>query len=388
MVAPVSDGEPVKIATASGINGLIWHSNNSALIYSAKIDGTYQILSIASEGGKPNQLTSAERDNDVADVSKDGESILIGSAKEESNLWMVDVFSSKETAVASSMDSELWSSVSPDGKRIAFQSIKNLSQGKNLKQGSILVKTRASNAPPTKLTESGFLPTWSPDGQYLAFMRPDGSKSEIWVVKETGGREKKLTSGEIPLVGYSVSPYNRVQSKDYSWSADSRSIAYISERNGFSNVWVVDTRGSGDTQVTNNKDKNLRLYCPVWSSSGSKIAYFSKTKKPNSNGKTIRRFWTIDTESKSEMKITEMDSAFRLIGWSENDRGLIVASPSKNFSALPPETKIGEVNIETGERKPIADLKNIYFYNINLSPDKKTIAYVSHEDGKRQRLAY
>jgi Tol biopolymer transport system component len=38
--------------------------------------------------------------------------------------------------------------------------------------------------------------------------------------------------------------------------------------------------------------------------------------------------------------------------------------------------------VETGERRPIAVLKDAYLFNIELSADRKQLAFVSHQDGK------
>jgi Tol biopolymer transport system component len=55
---------------------------------------------------------------------------------------------------------------------------------------------------------------------------------------------------------------------------------------------------------------------------------------------------------------------------------------SETVSGLPPATVLKRVAIAGGAQSPIADLKNIYFYNIFLSDDRKLIAYAARTDNK------
>ena len=381
--ASLPDGEPRQIAPESSkITAIVWHPDNKRVLYSAKVDRTIQVFSSSVADNKSNQLTFSDVDHHVSGVTKDGTSILFGSAKEESNLWQVNTVTSEESAVASSIDSELWSDVSPDNQKVVFQSIKNLAQGNNLKMGSILVKTIGSDAQPLKIAETGYLPRWSPQGDQLAFMRSEGNKPQIWSAGETGGREKKLTNVEMRDIGYSVSPYNQVEAAYFSWSPDGKSIVYVSKQNGFSNIRLTAAYGSSDIQITDNNDETLLFDCPMWSSDGSSIAYFSRQKKANTEGKLTSGLSIIDIDSKTERRVFETHLWFRLIGWSGSDQGLIIASPTKKYTVLPREIFLSEVNIETGKPTPIATLKNTYYYNIQISPKRSEIAYVSHEDDK------
>jgi len=365
------------------IKNTVWHSDNQRIFYSALVDGTFQIFVTDINGTLPKQVTFAERDGFVLNVSSDGAKILYGSAKEESDIWGVNLKDSKEFIVASDINSELWAKVSPDGKSIAYQSIKNLSQGNKLFNGTILTKTLNSDEPPIELVANGFLPVWSPDGQQIAFMQVLGKKYQIETIKATVGGQKHLTTGGIVRINNTILPYNQIQTSYISWSPDSTKIAYISERSGQYNIWLVNADGSNDVQLTSNNDSNLNLYCPLWSADGKHIAFTSKTGKRPADEKPTFSVWVIDTETKNSRLVMQEKLFLRLIGWSPTGGELILASVAgTETTGLQPEVFLLQVEIGTSQRSEITALKDTYLYNIHLSPDGKNIAFAAHREGK------
>ena len=367
------------VSAATEIKNTIWHPDNQKVFYSAAVDGSFQIFVTDINAAPPKQITFAERDCLVVDVSSDGAKILYGSAKEESDIWGVNLKDTKEFIVASDINSELWADVSPDGKSIAYQSIKNLSQGNNMTKGTILTKILNTDEPPTELVANSLLPVWSPDGGQIAFMQISGKEYQFGTIKADGGGQKQLTKGGIAPITHTVLPYNRIQTSYISWSPDNAKIAYISSQSGQHNIWLGNADGSGERQLTSNNDSNLYLYCPLWSSDGKRIAFTSKTGK----GKAIYGVWVIDPETKNSETVIQTDLFARLIGWSQNGEDLILASVNNSaVTGLQPEVFLLQVSVKTGEKRQIATLKDTYLYNVRQSPDGKNIAFAAHRDGK------
>nr|MCU0239043.1 serine/threonine-protein kinase [Pyrinomonadaceae bacterium] len=165
------------------IKNIVWHPDNNRIFYSALVDGVFQIFAIDINGTLPRQISTNEQDCLVLDISADGSKILYGATKEESDVWGINVKDAKEFIVASDISSELWADVSPDGKTLAYQSIKNLSQGNKLFNGNILTKTLDNQNQPQELVKNSGLPKWSPDGKTLAFVRLEGDKYQIKSIK-------------------------------------------------------------------------------------------------------------------------------------------------------------------------------------------------------------
>jgi Tol biopolymer transport system component/imidazolonepropionase-like amidohydrolase len=99
--------------------------------------------------------------------------------------------------------------------------------------------------------------TWSsldvsPDGKNFVF----DMLGDIFIASTEGGDAKPLTQD----FAWNIHP---------SFSPDGKQVAFISDRDGLSNVWVMDTNGENLRQVTKEK-KNL-IHSPKWSPDGQYI---------------------------------------------------------------------------------------------------------------------
>ncbi len=99
--------------------------------------------------------------------------------------------------------------------------------------------------------------TWAsldvtPDGSQIVF----DALGDIFVVDSEGGDAKPLTQDFAWNIHPSVSP-------------DGKKVAFISDRDGLSNVWVMNIDGSDLKQITKEK-KNL-IHSPKWSPDGQYI---------------------------------------------------------------------------------------------------------------------
>lgn len=360
--------------------GGAWAPESKRLFFSVISDGASQIMTADAATGMSRILANPETASAVAAASPDGKTILLSSAREEANLWRVDIATAGKTSIARDLNVKLWPSVSPDNTKVVYQSIKNLNSGDKLFKGAIALKTLGGgeNERPIVLSEQGFLPKWSPDGSTVALLRQIGRDINLFSVTSNGGSEKQLTSGGVEYAGYSPLPYNLAQSDAYSWSPDAARIAYIANRNGQFGVWAVSPADGSETLLTAATDGSL-FHCPVFSPDGRRLAYSYRKKERDASGKFVRGLMSIDLAGSEPKQIMETTKAIRLIGWSADSGSLIIAEASQDNVGLPAETYLIRVSLADGAETRVANLKNAYFYNIFLSEDKKQLAYAARE---------
>ncbi|HEX6976154.1 MAG TPA: hypothetical protein VF147_17225, partial [Vicinamibacterales bacterium] len=142
---------------------------------------------------------------------------------------------------------------SPDGTRIAFDSDRD---------GERAVYIADSNGHNVRRVSGGgfaAIPSWSPDGQSLAFVRAEPGKPRVWNLWMTDletGAERRLTS------------YQYGQPWGGSWFPDGKRIAYSHE----SNLVILDL-ASGKRRVFNAPIKGRLVRTPAVSPDGRRVIF-------------------------------------------------------------------------------------------------------------------
>ena len=106
-------------------------------------------------------------------------------------------------------------------------------------------------------------PAWSPDGRKLAFVSRRDGNSEIYVMNADGSGQENLTQ-------------QPASDSHPSWSPDGRKLAFVSRRDGNSEIYVMNADGSGLRNVTRTPSNDLD---PAWSPDGGAIAFVHKIQK-------------------------------------------------------------------------------------------------------------
>ncbi len=93
----------------------------------------------------------------------------------------------------------------------------------------------------------------APDGKTIVF----DMLGDLYTIPITGGEAQHLTSG----LAWDVEPR---------YSPDGKTIAFVSDRDGAPNVWLIDRDGSRPRALTTGRDS--RYWGPVWLPDGNAIA--------------------------------------------------------------------------------------------------------------------
>ena len=356
----------------------IWLPDERRVIYNSIRNGVRQICLAFLDERPDMQFTFNDSDSVVSDVSVDGSKILYKSNKNDLDLWGVNLSDKTEFQVTSDMGGEFWQDVSPNSENIVYQSAPWTSIENKLTSSLILTQKVKNNGQKITLSADGFNPRWSPDGTQIAFLHSDNSKINLWLTSSHGGDARQLTSDGVLFGGYTLLPFNLVQTQDYQWSPDSRFIVYYASREGISNVWQTAVDGTGEKRLTDNKDKNLRFFNPLFSPDGNRLVWMSLF----IDAQNIRH-WSIWLSADGKVsRIYQSDSVLQPVGWSASDDELILRSvgSGNELQLLPVDVNILRISIKGGGSHLISTLKEVYFQNIKLSPDHRTIAFVGRQD--------
>ena len=103
-------------------------------------------------------------------------------------------------------------------------------------------------------------PAWSPDGSHIAFVSDRTGHPEIYIMNADGSNVVRKTFSE----SYSQNP---------TWSPDGTRIAYSAPGNGSSDIWVVSGATSGSPSLL--YEAAGKVVQPSWSPDGTKLALVS-----------------------------------------------------------------------------------------------------------------
>jgi hypothetical protein len=116
------------------------------------------------------------------------------------------------------------------------------------------------------------LPSLSPNGRKVAYTIYSGSPSDyLGTSRRPQGRIQVVVANQAGADAHELTFEG--DNQDPAWSPDGRQIAFLSNREGGFDLWVMNADGSDQHQVTRTGAK--RANSPVWSPDGRWIAFNS-----------------------------------------------------------------------------------------------------------------
>jgi Tol biopolymer transport system component len=99
-------------------------------------------------------------------------------------------------------------------------------------------------------------PAWSPDGKQIAFTSTRDGRPQIYVMPAPGSSLDANTAGSAPR------RVSQVGAADFSptWSPDGNWIAFASYRDGSTDIYIMDLSGGNVTRLTKTGADH-----PLWS---------------------------------------------------------------------------------------------------------------------------
>jgi Tol biopolymer transport system component/DNA-binding winged helix-turn-helix (wHTH) protein len=334
------DGKPRMIAPISDVpNGLTWSADDTRLLYSTENPVSSPVLGEVSISNGSVRRLGFEGMGPT--VSPKGGKLAYGSVSFSSNFWRRDLLHSQAPAVEliPSSRNQFDAQYSPDGKHIAFASMRSGVQGvwMSNEDGSNLVEISDPN-------HGSGSPQWSPDGKEIAFdSTPQGQHWEIYVADVAGGKPRKLVTNMSPIIRPN-------------WSHDGKWIYFRSNEPGGEGIYRCPASGGDATRLSND----IHGYDPQESFDG-KTVYFSSFKVGYSSLKRVAL-------SGQPGKESEVDAPLRVLNWTMTPNGIY-------FVPAEAPRSVRYFDLTSQRVRPIFEGERRFDTGLSVSRDGRWILY-------------
>lgn len=229
-------------------------------------------------------------------------------------------------------------------------------------------------------------PQISPDGRRVAFVvsswdrEADKFNADLWLAYDTRQQPVRLTS-------------HPKRDDHPRWSPDSNRLAFISDRDGEPQIYIINANGGEPTRLTSHKSPVIDF---EWSPDGRRIAFLAveprekeKTKPPVVIEEDHRyaRLWLVDSVSGQVTQLTKGDRHISSFNWSlDGTRIVFTARSTPNLIDLDSTEVFVTTATEKGAPYDTSSLKSLTTGNgaevsPRFSPDGRWISYLAHADG-------
>ena len=196
-------------------------------------------------------------------------------------------------------------------------------------------------------------PSWSPDGQHIAFVSDRDVNHEIYVMDSDGSNLRRLTQ-------------HSARALRLSWSPDGQHIAFDSHHDGNREIYVMGSDGSNPRRLTQHSADDL---FPSWSPDGRHIAFQSD--RDDEYGE----IYVMDSDGSNLHRLTQHSANDLYPSWSPDGRHIAFQSHRDG------NPEIYVMGSDGSNLHRLTHHRGEDLSPPSWSPDGRHIVFDSHRDG-------
>ncbi len=306
-------------------------------------------------------------------ISPDGNYVAYTSnARGSLDVFVMPLAGGEPRLLAGSDADEAQAAWSPDGSRIAFTSARD--RGRRLssvaglsalqpfvlgKDGDVFIAP-AAGGPAVKLVERGSYPSWSAEGREVAFLSDRSGQWDVWVVTTDGGEPRQL-SNDLDI--------------DYepAFSPDGRFVVFGSHRPGQTGarLRVVPSAGGTPQEI---KVPGAIALSPSWSPDGAWIYYAASRSLSESRASLWRAAFPAPTGAPPRVERVTLGETI------DDDPALAAARSRLVYGRALYSSDLYELDTASGAVRQVTAESCLEDYP-QLSPDGATLVFWSDRWG-------
>ena len=329
-----------------------WTADSREIVFSSNRGATTGLWRVSVSGGAPRPVAGPVGEPEWPSIPATGNSLVYDQFTSRSNIFQLRLTSAKHveespSVLVSEKGDKMRPDLSPDGKRIAFES-------NRLGFWEIWTcdLTGSDCAQVTALHGIAGRARWSPDARHIAFEFHPNERGEIYVVEVPGGIPRILPT--IPGSD-NLSP---------SWSHDGKWLFFASKSgNEPFQIWKMHLPDGLPVKVTRNGGIS-----PVQSTDG-RFLYYSKYERGG--------VWRLSLEAGQPTEETEVISDLPGEAWADwalGSDGIYYLKEDRS-----PGGWFNFYEFASAKTIPLWHLERKSGWGLSLSPDGRSVVYVQNE---------
>jgi dipeptidyl aminopeptidase/acylaminoacyl peptidase len=243
--------------------------------------------------------------------------------------------------------------LSPDGSRVAFV-LQEMDKEKNEYRTAIWIAVQDGEPCPYTSGPKDSSPRWSPDGAYLAFLSNRSGSTQIWLLPTAGGEARQLT---------------RIKGGcgNIAWSPDGKNIAFTANLTGAG--IQPEQKDEEEKDLLKRHTRDVRIFTRLqYKMDGT--GYF--------NGKRPQICWMPVEGGAAPLQLTAGDYSHGEPVWAPDGRHLLFVASRNEDADWTNGNDIWQVGLDGGEPQRLTPGdRALVATDLSVSPDGRLVAFLA-----------